>query len=174
MTIPFTYKIGWSKENTYYYGVRFGEGCSPNDLWSNYFTSSKKVKYTRELYGEPDVIEIRKTFVSGESARDWETKVIKKMNMVESDNWLNQTDNTGNFYWQGRRGPFSKDHKKKLSDARSGRKLTKEHAEKLHAGRRGQKMSEEHKLKLIECTKNRVVTSETKKKMIILSMNNIL
>lgn len=38
--IPFTYLIGWSKYDKWYYGVRFAKGCNPDDLWNTYFTSS--------------------------------------------------------------------------------------------------------------------------------------
>ena len=60
--IPYTYLIGWSKLNKYYYGVRYAKNCHPSDLWTKYFTSSKYVKQFREENGEPDIIEIRKTF----------------------------------------------------------------------------------------------------------------
>ena len=61
-TIPFTYLIGWTSHNLWYYGVRFAKGCNPRDLWTTYFTSSEKVKQTRQELGEPDVIEVRKIF----------------------------------------------------------------------------------------------------------------
>ena len=58
----YTYRIKWSKNNISYYGVRYAKNCHPNDLWVTYFTSSKFVKIQREKCGEPDTIQIRKTF----------------------------------------------------------------------------------------------------------------
>ena len=42
--IPYTYIIGWSSLNKWYYGVRYAKNCKPEDLWKTYFTSSKHVK----------------------------------------------------------------------------------------------------------------------------------
>jgi hypothetical protein len=92
MTTPYTYLIGWTKLNRFYYGVRFRKGCSPEDLWATYFTSSKAVKTLRETIGEPDIIEIRKTFNDPERAREWEHKVLRRMRVSGSERWLNKTD----------------------------------------------------------------------------------
>ena len=38
----YTYYIKWTKQNTHYYGVRIANKTEPeNDLWVEYFTSSK-------------------------------------------------------------------------------------------------------------------------------------
>lgn len=89
----YTYLIGWSKHKKYYYGVRYANGCDPKELWVTYFTSSKHVKKFRKENGEPDIIEIRKTFDDVFKARIWESKVLKKMGVVEKNEWLNKTDN---------------------------------------------------------------------------------
>jgi len=39
--LPYTYLIGWSNLNTWYYGRRTSKNCHPSDLWQKYFTSSK-------------------------------------------------------------------------------------------------------------------------------------
>jgi len=90
---PYTYLIGWSKLNKWYYGVRFAKGCRPDDLWTSYYTSSKYVKMFREENGEPDVILIRRTFSDRIQALDWEHKVLRRMNVSTKDTWLNKTDN---------------------------------------------------------------------------------
>ncbi len=82
--MPYTYLIGWSKQNKWYYGVRYAKDCSPDDLWIKYFTSSKYIHKYRKEHGEPDIIQIRKTFECGEKARLWESKIIEKMNMISS------------------------------------------------------------------------------------------
>jgi len=87
---PYTYLIGWSRLNKYYYGVRFAKGCEPSDLWVTYFTSSKDVKALREREGEPDVIQIRKTFDDKFDAINWEEKVLRRMNVLREEKWLNK------------------------------------------------------------------------------------
>ncbi len=122
--MPYTYLIGWSQQNKWYYGVRFGQKTRPSDLWKTYFTSSKLVKEFRQTYGEPDVVKIRRVFKTADTARKCETKVIQRLKLVESNDWLNQSDNTSKFYWQGKRGTFSEEHKQKLSEA--AKKRTKQ------------------------------------------------
>lgn len=89
MHTPFTYLIGWSKLNKFYYGVRFARDCHPTDLWTKYFTSSKIVKTYRKLYGEPDIIEIRKTFNDPLSSKNWEDKVLRRLKVEGTNHWLN-------------------------------------------------------------------------------------
>ena len=98
---PYCYLIGWSKLNKYYYGVRhakefyciYDSGCHPDDLLTSYPTSSKKVKFYREQYGEPDVVKIRKTFNNANSAILWESKVLRRMDAMHKDKWLNDSNN---------------------------------------------------------------------------------
>lgn len=92
MHIPYTYLIGWSEQNKWYYGVRYAKSCCPTDLWVKYFTSSDIVKQFRAEHGEPDIIEIRKTFNDAKTAKLWEEKVLKRLRAVQSDNWLNKND----------------------------------------------------------------------------------
>lgn len=87
---PYTYLIGWSTNNLWYYGVQYHSNANPKDLWTKYFTSSKAVSVVRRLLGEPDVIQVRKIFKGSNEARSWEERVLKRLNVVESDNWLNQ------------------------------------------------------------------------------------
>lgn len=98
---PYTYLIGWSNHNKWYYGVRWGKKCNPSELWISYFTSSKYVKEFREKHGEPDVIDIRKTFNHSKNARLWEHKVLRRLNVTSSDIWLNKSDG---LTWDGIRG----------------------------------------------------------------------
>ena len=87
--VPYTYLVGWSSIKKYYYGVRFAKDCNPSDLWVKYFTSSKYVKQHRELYGEPDIVQIRKTFDNKVSAILWESKVLSRLNVRHNDKFLN-------------------------------------------------------------------------------------
>jgi hypothetical protein len=108
---PYTYLIGWSRLNTWYYGVRYARksqclyesGCHPDELWVTYFTSSKHVKDFREKHGEPDVIQVRKTFPSdssksqedekelARSALLWEEKILIRVGAIHKDMWINKS-----------------------------------------------------------------------------------
>jgi len=102
MTIytPYTYLIGWSHLNKWYYGVRtankhlclYESGCHPDEFWKTYFTSSPSVEDYLEIYGNPDVVQIRKTFKTRDEALIWESKVLKRLNVRENDTWLNKHD----------------------------------------------------------------------------------
>ena len=83
-TNSYTYLIGWSKYNKFYYGVRTAKNCNPKELFVSYFTSSKYVKKFIKQFGNPDIIQIRKTFNDKLKALEWEEKVINRLNMVFS------------------------------------------------------------------------------------------
>lgn len=88
----YTYLIGWSNLDLWYYGVRLGNKCMPSqDLWNKYFTSSTLVKKYRIKFGEPDVIQIRKTFENNLKATRWELKVLKRLQVLKNEKWLNRS-----------------------------------------------------------------------------------
>lgn len=157
---PYTYLIGWLNINKWYYGVRFAKNCNPNDFWVNYFTSSKKVKEIRKMYGEPNIIQIRKTFETADKARLWEAKVIKKLNAPSSDKWLNQSDHNDKFYHEGPRGSFTEEHRKKLSIAAIGRKDSPETIANRVAKNTGQKRTPEQLKKMSEAQKNKIYSEQ--------------
>jgi len=103
---PYCYLIGWSKQNKFYYGVRYSKklnciykyGCHPDDLWVSYFTSSKYVKDYRLIYGEPDIIQVRRTFKDIKSALIWESRVIKYVKSKSNNKWLNKNYGSA-VYW---------------------------------------------------------------------------
>ncbi|HET8688533.1 MAG TPA: NUMOD3 domain-containing DNA-binding protein [Methanosarcina sp.] len=123
--IYYTYHIGWSKTSKHYYGVRGTELIPKDDLWIKYFTSSKYVKQYREEIGEPDIIEVRKTFVERGPALIWEQKVLIRVGAKKSENWLNRYDGS----YRGAIGP--KNHGYKISAATTGIPKSKEHSEKV-------------------------------------------
>jgi Putative endonuclease segE, GIY-YIG domain/NUMOD3 motif len=91
--IPFTYLVKHIPTNKYYYGVKFKKGCHPNDLWTKYFTSSKKVKGLIKKYGKKSFqFEIRKTFKTQKQAREWEHKVLRRLKVIYRDDFLNLSD----------------------------------------------------------------------------------
>ena len=91
--MPYTYIIGWKLHQKFYYGARWSKNCSPEDLWKTYFTSSKHVKNFRKLYGEPDLVQVRKIFSSVEECKMYERKILIKLNVLNNNKWLNKNIN---------------------------------------------------------------------------------
>lgn len=89
---PYTYIIGWTSLNKFYYGVRYGNKVeAKEDFWIKYFTSSKHVIKFRELHGEPDLIKIDVIFDDKEKAYEYEQSFLRKiLQEDEWDNWLNK------------------------------------------------------------------------------------
>ena len=111
--IPFTYLIKHVPTNRYYYGVRFKKGCHPYDLWTKYFTSSRKVKGLIKKYGKKSFIfEIRKTFKTIEQAINWEHNVLRRMKVIYRKDFLNQSDSKTINFWKGKK--LSKQHKERI------------------------------------------------------------
>lgn len=78
----YTYLIGWTKHDVWYYGRRTSKTATPDDLWKTYFTSSKHVKEFREMHGDPDVIDVRKEF--GDDVKKcaiFEHTVLRRLNV---------------------------------------------------------------------------------------------
>jgi hypothetical protein len=172
---PFTYLIGWKDINRWYYGVRYARGCHPDDLWTKYFTSSKIVQEYREKYGEPDVIKVRETFPTDTLAREWEHKVLRRMNVVKDVRWINRCQGKT----PSRLGyKTSEETKQKMSIAAKGKhresyphseetkqKMRKPksdtHKENIKLARLGHPHSEETRAKF----RNRIVSEQTRKKI---------
>jgi len=140
---PFCYLIGWSKQKTFYYGVRYARGTTPNDLWTKYYTSSKYVKLMCEQHGEPDIIEVRKTFKTAEEAICWEERVIRRIGAVKKSEWLNRNNTS-----TGTRGIVNvpktqaqKDHQSKMI---TGKVHTQKTRDKIAEGLRKYKRTKEH------------------------------
>lgn len=95
---PYTYLIGWSTLDKWYYGVRYAKkskclyetGCHPDELWVAYFTSSDYVTNFILENGEPDIIQIRKIFDTKESAVKWEEKALMRINAHKRSDFLNK------------------------------------------------------------------------------------
>jgi hypothetical protein len=83
----------WKETGKRYYGVRFAKDCDPTDLWNPYKTSSKFVREEVDNCGDPDIIQIHKTFETQEEAREYETTILSWLNVTEENIWLNATDN---------------------------------------------------------------------------------
>ena len=148
--MAYTYQIGWTQHNKFYYGGRWAKDCSPDDLWNSYFTSSEHVKAFRAEHGEPDVIQIRKVFNDADECKLHENKVLKKLNVLNNDKWLNKNIN-GMFLPNGLQTAEHTANRVasfKLSmqgrGTRTGMKNTPEHIEKNRQAMLGKSKSAEH------------------------------
>lgn len=119
-TVYYTYLIGWSQHNKWYYGVRFSKNSNPSELWSTYFTSSKHVKSFRAKHGEPDIISIRKKFSDPQKAKIWEHTVLKKLNLKDPK-WLNQCANLFPFNSTNKEYMKTAEYRNKISIANKGK-----------------------------------------------------
>lgn len=157
----YTYLIGWSKLNLWYYGARVANKVSPEmDLWKKYFTSSYYVQQTRQQFGEPDVIEIRKTFNDSEKCYLWEQSVLRKMNIKNNKKWLNKAI--------GGKFPIDDDIKTKMSISHKGKKFSDIHKENISIKTKNYWSSEEGLLKKKRLQKRMetfVVSDLTKEKI---------
>jgi hypothetical protein len=86
---PYTYLIGWTATQKFYYGVRYSKGCTPDDLFVKYFTSSNLVKEMVISHGNPDVIQVRRIFNDKDSAISWENKVLRRIKSSQHPKMLN-------------------------------------------------------------------------------------
>jgi hypothetical protein len=122
---PYTYLIGWKHHNMYYYGVRYAVNCNSEELWKTYFTSSKHVVDFRVKNGEPDIIEIRKTFDNATDAKFWETKVLRRIKANINPRFINKTTNASITN--------NKEHYEKLGNKFRGKKRDKSVGQKISA-----------------------------------------
>lgn len=160
---PYTYLLKFihpiNKEEKFYYGVKFGKDSDPSEFFVSYFTSSKIVGALLKEHGtEAFEYEIRKTFDDPKKARDWERRVIVRMNMCDKDSWLNIAIGPKYFDWtpelkeilrKANTGKvYSETTKLKLSKALTGRKLSVEHNRRKNESNTGKKRSEATKEKM--------------------------
>lgn len=144
---PFTYLIGWTSLDKWYYGVRYGKNCHPTQLWTSYYTSSKYVLDLRKQAGEPDVIQVRRIFPSVQEAVNWETRVLRRMRVVTRSDFLNRAycSASGAVH-----AAVSDETKAKIGAKSKGRKtfLGRKHTEETKAKMRSKIVSEETRTKM--------------------------
>lgn len=114
--MPYTYLFGWNMLQKYYYGVRYASNCSPDDLYVKYKSSSKEVKKMIKLHGKPDIIQVRRTFLTPEKAIRWEERVLRRMKVLRDEKWLNMNI-SGAIYIK----EFTQEHKDKISKNNIGK-----------------------------------------------------
>jgi hypothetical protein len=129
---PYTYLIKHRPTGKVYYGFRGANKVDPHeDLWKHYFTSSKKVlNLIKETGPDSFDYEVRKIFDSKEQAVLWETRVLRKCNVLHDDRWLNAniagyiiaTDEVRQKMSMTRRGKVTSElTKQKLRDVQKGK-----------------------------------------------------
>ena len=160
MSIPFTYLIGWSALDKWYYGVRYGKSADPATLWTKYFTSSNYIRAMREKHGEPDVIQIRKTFTTKEAAGLWETKVIRHLKAVRSDKWNNRANAGKEYNLPPEKRARSHNTRQRISEARNMWLTKPENREK--SARSARKVGRDSAAKIAAKAKERFADPEWK------------
>ena len=178
---PYTYLIKHRPTGKVYYGFRGANKVEPHeDLWKHYFTSSKKVQsLIKETGVDSFDYEIRKIFDTKEQAILWETRVLKKCNVLHDDRWLNAnvagyniaTDEVRQKMSMSRRGKVTSElTKQKLRDVQKGKpKKSKAYQtpeykalmSRLKSGagnaRYGKEVSEETRRKISEAKKGKQI-----------------
>lgn len=142
---PYVYLIEHIESGRLYYGVRYGNKTTPYaDLWRKYFTSSKTIKKLVREHG-PDKFRatVRQVFDNKDDAIEWETLILKGMNVLYNDLWMNENvcrataatpeirRKISEFH---KDKPKSLDHRKKISEANTGKikgPISDEHKQKL-------------------------------------------
>lgn len=175
---PYTYFIGWSKLNRFYYGSRYAKNCDPSELMITYFTSSKLVHQYLNEHGKPDIVQIRRVFKTVDQARTWEHQVLRRLDVVNSEIWLNRTDNRAIQPMPGSTNPMygkigKKHHrygvklsdktKKKIGDKSKQKSITDEFREKMRQIVKGRRHCTETKNKISNALKGRLVSAEHRK-----------
>lgn len=160
--MSYTYLIGWSEYDRWYYGKRTANKLSPDhDLWKVYFTSSKYVNHVRNILGEPDVIRVHKTFENNEDANEFEERFLSRVNAVSSPRWINRGNGGRKFFHNT---SLSDENKKKLSESKKGRprslqcrqRISKTRLDrKIPSPRKGANHTQEAKDKLSKAMKGR-------------------
>lgn len=96
---PYTYFIQWSSTGMKYYGLKYAKGCHSEEFWKTYFTSSDYVTAYRAKYGDPDIIQIRKTFTNSKRAKEWESRVLRLLRVSTREDYLNKNEGSLQINW---------------------------------------------------------------------------
>ena len=84
-------------------------------------------------YGDPDIIEVRRVFEDDHKCFEWEEKVLRKLNVLEEDKWLNR--NIGGKKFNNLGGcELTQEQRRKMGKPHIGRKLPKTHIANMQVG----------------------------------------
>lgn len=165
---PYTYLIRFKPTGQLYYGCSTSIGCSPDDLWVRYFTSSKIVKGLIAEHGADsfEIVSI-KLHETREDALKWEELYLVSVQAAQSNLYLNKSNGAKNFVCNGHTEETRiKMRKSHLGEANINYKksLSKETRDKISKKLKGNVISEETKKKISEKLIGRIVSDETKQK----------
>lgn len=181
--IPYTYLIKFihpKKNKVYwYYGVRYGKGCKPEDLFVTYFSSSAHLQSYIKRYGiECFQWEIRKIFTNKIKAQLWEHKVLRRLNARNRKDSFNKSNGYSNIVDQTgiKRSDETKEkiRQSKLGNIpwNKGKKMPIAMVEKSRNSNKGRipwnkgvPMQEKQKEKLRQANLGKKHSIETKEKM---------
>ena len=126
---PFVYSIEFvhpaTGKRSLYYGVKYAKGCSPEDLWTIYFTSSRRIYNLIQKYGHHCFrAKVRFVFDNAKEAFAYEQSVLLRL-------YKNKDQFRSLFLNGNPRSTFiTRDHLK-------GRKLSEEHKRNLSLAKQG-------------------------------------
>lgn len=154
--MPFTYYLYHIPTDTHYYGARWAKNSNPDSLWTSYFSSSRAVHNLIDLYGKDSfVTRVMRIFDTGEEARLWESKFLRRVRAVESSKWINKNCGQPPVCNYSRSGQGL------------GRKLSESHRKAISAGNKGKlagrNQTSDHIALRSESLKGRAHTTDTKK-----------
>lgn len=172
----YTYLIGWTDLDQYYYGVRWANYKNPeDDLWKEYFTSSRIVAETVKKHGDPDIIEIDQIFENKTKAIAYEDKYLREVHKSGHwDKFLNQK--FGNAFilteemiskanQKRKQYKWSNDRIEHMRSIMTGREITEEWRSKIRKSLTGKNLSNERKQKISKSRQGQRPTSQTKSKI---------
>ena len=186
--LSYTYLIGWSYLDQWYYGVRTTQNRKIEfDVIIYYPTSSNYVKGMIKEHGNPDVIHIDKTFKLKEEAKAYEYKVLQEHQVRKNNWWINKNDlfappimkGKDNFMF-GKKGKDSPNYgnkhtiieKEKMSLAKIGKNNPMFGKKGKDSPNYGKKATLETKKKQSKSQKGKIITKETREKMSLSHMGN--
>jgi hypothetical protein len=95
ITIPYTYSVTHKKTGIHYYGSRYCKGCSPDDFFKTYFTSSKIIHDLIKTEGINGFnIKIRKTFKTDLLCIAHENRFLKRVDAKNNPKLFNRQNET--------------------------------------------------------------------------------
>lgn len=146
------------------------KGSCYDDFNIKYFSSSKDNQFRQDMADgklEGQIVLVMNDEKANKKIIDVEYKMILSF-------WEKYgKENSYNHYardhkWSTSGMTFSEEHKKKLSESHTGKKLTpfsEEHKQKISETKKGKALSEEHKKKLSEAHKGKALSEEHKQKL---------
>jgi hypothetical protein len=90
-TIPYTYSVTHKTSGIHYYGSRYCKGCSPDDFFKTYFTSSKIIQDLIKREGiDSFTFKIRKKFKTHLLCTAHESRFLKRVDAKNNPKFFNR------------------------------------------------------------------------------------